>query len=422
LKKIIALFAVLLSVFTFSSCSGKSIEEMLVAPSLTEEQSAILGVLESSTTEKTVLKYPESGNERYPIQFYDLNGDGEKEAVVLYSIPALGVLAHIAVMQKSDDDSWVITSDVEGVGANIYSLRTINLTTQSNKYLLVQWSSVSGTDKLFTVYNFSGGLLKTGFEEDCCNIIVTDVDADGEIEFCYITNGTESTPFKLKIVDDIDKRLAVTAECDLNSEMLSCVNLISGFFLSGSRAIFVDENIGNGNSTTEVFSFVDDSLIPSDGETEYDFLQLACRKSTDPDCTELRENGATLIPSATSPDGNVMFPDRWVYWYSINDGSVVNVANSYYDEDYGMVLTVPHEWLYYSDVVVDYAERKISVCRFDSGEELVSVKILTVNETADSELLSEYELATWSGPYRYYIKYNCSSEDRYYISSYFKII
>ena len=93
-------FIILISLL-FTSCSfGASVEELLVAPSLSDNQKAVLSALEKEHPNRITFVYPLSGSNRSAIQKYDLDSDGLDEIIAFYKDNSEGLNAHISILER----------------------------------------------------------------------------------------------------------------------------------------------------------------------------------------------------------------------------------------------------------------------------------------------------------------------------------
>ncbi|MEG0913110.1 MAG: hypothetical protein RSD35_08055 [Oscillospiraceae bacterium] len=400
-----------------------TIEEMLTAPALTADQSEVLKTLNDYTDEKTVLKYPASGDRRAPIQFVDIDSDGMSEAVLFFSVPTEDVYAMLAVMKKTDG-KWQIVSVLKGPGTDVESISVIRLQDSIGRFLLVEWSNTNSRDNQLAAYHFDDNKITQGFEDACSDILVYDLDGDSFKEFCYITAGNAYEPFKLKYVDNTSGALALTGECVLNSEMLSGINIAAGVLSDGRQAVFVDENIGGDMQTTEVFTIVDGAFEPvvlSDG---YRLNDIAERSINALSCRAIFGGYRIYIPSEQQPFADIKQPHKWTYWYSIKDREIVYAGTTYIDSAYQIAISIPDSWLSTVSITNNISGEPRMIEMYDSATDSIKLrlKILEIGDESDLYINNGFVLITQSGSYRYYVQANCPPEELNFIKNNFAIM
>ncbi len=423
MKRAIALFAALVCAASLAGCAGDfTIEDMLAAPALTADQSSVLAAIDGYSQEKTVLKYPASGDRRAPIQFVDLDGDIVNEAVVFFSVPSEDVYAKLAVMKKVEGD-WRIMSVMNGSCTDVETISIIRLGDNAGRFLLVEWSSTNSSEHQITAYHFSKGELYLGFEEACSDILVYDIDGDGVREFVYITPGTAFEPFLLKYVDSSGPAvLAQASEYELSGDMISSISLSAGTLLDGRQAVFVDENIGE-RQKTEVFTLEGGGLVPVGLDEGYDIGEISTRAADSLSSTPVFGGSRVYIPSEQPPTEEILQPERWTYWYSIREGEIVYAGATYIVADYGIALAVPDDWLTHVTVRSSVLEKRVvELYDNDAGEMRLRLKILEIGEDAERYIDEGYALMTQSGAYRYYIRLYGEQSDLAFIKSNFSVL
>lgn len=415
----IGMLLVLFGVLLLSSCR-MVVEDYLVAPSLTADQSAIIKCVEASSDERTVLKYPAGGDWRTPIQLIDLDNDGATEAVVFYTAPSEGLNARLAVLEKSAGE-WQITSVLDGAGTDVISVRTIELRTGDARYLLVEWSSINTAEQRLAVYNYIDGELNIGLDEASSAMIVADLDDDGLLEFCYITAAVPDEFFRLKFVDNTGDGFAPASEVVLNPEMVSGLNLLAERTTEGRQLVYVDEYLDSGLNCTELFLIEGGRIAAANADEDYSIPLLSLREA-DTLISRSFGDGRVLIPSDVVPRETIADAALWKYWYEVSGTGIAHAMTSYVNASFNLVVGIPDEWL--EHVLVAESEedaRRFLFSDVESEEVLFEIKVLTVNDDAKTYEDEGFEMISsrTSGAYRYYIRANCSAADRQYIVSRF---
>lgn len=416
-----AAFAVLCAVLLLSSCGDRrSVEDMLVAPALTADQNAVLAVMERYSEERVVLKYPTSGDRRYPIQFIDLDSDGSVEAVVFFAIPSEGQYARMAVLGR-DGDQWEITEVVDGKGTDIRTVRVMYFDVSADRVLMVEWFTANRRGEEVSVYRYADGAIVSNFEDSSTALRVYDFDADGYDEFCYVSAGPGDS-FVLKYVDTSEGAFAVVSTIALNADMTACIAVTAGRTADGLNAIYVDESIGDEYQVTEAFVLSYGNLAAVE-LGDYDITELSRRPVTALSCRKFFGSSTIHIPSAEVPFEGILQGSAYTYWYIIRGATLHYVNATYIDEEYGMALCLPDSWL---DAAVpsrqETEQRLIAVYDTELEYNLLYIKILTAGESAAPYTALGYELLAQSGSFRYYVKGNCSEEDLQFIKDKFMTI
>ena len=418
--------AMLCAVLLLSSCSGfSSVDELLTAPALREDQAAVKAALEEYTGERLVLKYPISGNIRMPIQFVDLDGDGIEEATAFFSTADVAV-AQLAVLQKDASGSWSVVTSINGLDVDVETVNFIRIENSASRLVLVQWSSTNTRERILAPYRFVGSELVADLEETSSNLFVYDLDNDSYDEFLYITS--RGGLFFLKYIDPSNGAAYVEpVEVLLDSRMNGCLGLVAGQLADGTRAVFIDESIGldsdSGEVTyqiTEVFTYSGSIFLPA--VLDYDIAELSRRPDTEISCRRLFDNDSVYIPSVYPPFDDVA-SDQWIYWYTIKEGSVEYHMATYVDETYQFAMGIPDEWLPGVALYHEEGSRLWSIYGLGVDDvPVVSLRVLSVGDDANVYYEEGYTLLTQSGSYRFLIMGTVDDEGFEYVKDNFIVL
>lgn len=417
MKQRAVLALLLCALVLLSSCGDRrSVEDMLVAPALTPDQSAVINVINDYSDEHVVLKYPTSGDRRYPIQFIDLDSDGYVEAVVFFAIPSEGQYACMAVLAKADGE-WQIMAVTDGKGTDVRTVRVMYFNASPERVLMVEWFTANRRGEEVAAYRYTHGELVSNFEDASTALRVYDFDGDGYDEFCYVsTNALDH--FALKYVDAGTEGFSVVSTILLSGDMLACIDVTAGRTADGTNAIFVDENINDEYQATQVFTLVEGKLAALELE-DYDIMEVSRRPLTALGCQKFFDSDTIHIPSAEVPFEGILYDD-YTYWYTIEGAQLHYVHATYIDVELGLALCLPDSWLTRVEPARDESEqRRVVVYDTDLEYNVVYIKVLTVGESAAPYTTGGYELAAQSGSFRYYIRVDGTEEDAMFIQEMF---
>lgn len=416
------LFAFIICVFLcifLTGCSNtESIDTLLSAPSLTKEQSSVLQALGKAHSEKTTFVYPTSGSNRSAIRQLDIDSDGEDEAVAFFRDSEAGINARVAILEPDDSGNYYISSELEGPGEGIASFSLLR-GSGSKPVLLIEWTSPSLPFNSFAAYQYSAETLELGMEENCTDLILFDFDGDGNMEFCYTSRISQEDGYTLKAVkldDDFLRTIAVTRLSRATSGIKS---IIDGILLDGTHAVFVDEVTAAGLQT-EIFSFIDGELTEAAFGEGFVITELTQRPDSDY-LTSRRFDSGTCVPSSVPPTAEIVSPESFMYWYTVNQGDVVLSEVSYVSTNYGICLFLPPEWM--NECTVSEEENAYAMTVYDiENTDLVTLLVLGVSDDATQYTSEGFTLVGSSAFNRFYCRFNCTEEASEYIKTNFTIL
>lgn len=408
-----------ITLFFLSSCNI-SVEDLIIAPSLTADQNAILTIIQQENTERVMLKYPVSGDWRTPIQFFDLDSDGVDEALVFYSVSP-EVNARIAILAVVDDE-WVMSSEYQGDGPEVNS---VELLPGNDASILVEWGSVNPNNKQLVVYSYLDRELRIGFTEECSDILKGDFNNDGTLEFYYISRERTGERFLLKYAADTGGGYSIVSEIQLHAEMAALLALKIMRNSTGQQLVYVDESIERAAAATEVFTLGSSGLTHAVAEKDFDIFLLSIRQP-EMVCRVFSNISSNLmmIPSRASPRETIADETLWNYWYYVQGESLKYYFATFVNIPLNLNVVIPDSWL--ENTVVSESEQEMRLFVFAdvfTGEAVFEIKVLRVEE--DQQKYEDLGFKPIQRPggdaYRYLYRAgeSCSVWDERYITEHF---
>lgn len=147
MKHIRAILLLLAICVLLGGCSFKlaaSADELIDPISLTGTNADILNALNDYCEGDYILKTPLSGDYTTSFIFYDLDLDNEDEALVFYQQSTDPERTDMAVIDKKGE-SWSVICNVEGDGADVYSVEFCELNGDPYAEPVVLWDTVANS-------------------------------------------------------------------------------------------------------------------------------------------------------------------------------------------------------------------------------------------------------------------------------------
>ncbi|MBR1724017.1 MAG: hypothetical protein IJ723_03240, partial [Ruminococcus sp.] len=186
-KKITAAAAAL--AFSFmTGCTGVnlSVDSLLAAPKLTEEQSLIHEALISAVGRNITLKYPRSGLNRSAYVIEDIDGEPTEEALVFYEYTGSeneGV--RVNLLDRRDDGSWYSVKELAGVGTEVDKVMITSMGSENRRYILVGYQGLTGENAL-EIYAYSADGFQRIGSDSYSLLEAADINSDGSDEMVTI--------------------------------------------------------------------------------------------------------------------------------------------------------------------------------------------------------------------------------------------
>lgn len=256
---------VLLAVLLIFATQLKSPAEIMTPPGLYGQNADIQQAFEASVSAKgasVTLKYPSEGQYRSSFVMYDLDSDGEEEALVFYNLKSDEATVHVNILDKRNDE-WQSVYDEVGYGSEIVSVDFDDFNKDGSLEVVFCWSLYDATSsKTMTVHSvdttkksLSG--LHTIVNQSYSYMSIADIDSDGRDEI-FVTwldnteqNSQKSYATLLKMTDEgIMTQLGNSVILDGSVSSYASLKLKT---LDDGRAIaYLDAYKGESSMITEV--------------------------------------------------------------------------------------------------------------------------------------------------------------------------
>lgn len=338
-------------------CSmGVSVEELFALPQLPEEYAGLSLALEELLENGYEYVTPESGENIEPIQMVDLDGDGEKSAVVFLRRSGDENPLKILVLDP-DGDSYQRICTIESRGAGVDCVVYRDMTGDGAKELIVGWRG-AGEERTATVYRV---------DRDCIPLVNCTYS-----RFVILSYDEGDTPCLISLHSNEYKSLAADVyqwHSGVMSRMLRLIlsgtiddvrrgSLVCGNTADGQPALFITGVSESNVTTTQLLTQYADivwsntapvgqrlhtvTVYPVNAlhRTSYEYCGLAPQ--------DIDGDGAIEVPWAVYGQESAAryYPDGVLVSWSrcTQSGASETAAITYHYTSAGWYLTLPREW------------------------------------------------------------------------------
>ncbi len=384
------IYCVLLSALLLSSCGlTGSVEQLLVPPTVSEEQSEVYDALADDTGSGITLVYPRTGEHRGAFIFADTDGDGTDEAFAFYrnsSSPNVRVN-----LLKKNDRGWHSVYDHSGPGTGVEEVFFTDYG-GDNTYMCIGFSSPAQHDKVFTVYSVENDMMTALFSEVYNMLINVDINLDGGEDTVLINSATEDhSAYALLIADKKDgSGVRSVSGTVMRSNGVEQINAVAGGISGGAAAIFVDSNVSGGISTEVLYcvegslrnpAVLDDSSIPA----------LTLRRSGL--SQDIDGDGVVEIPTLTPfPGYRDSDGQNMTIWNEFENYTLSKKYTSLYMPSQGYCFMLPVRWQGLVTVKTDASSGEKVFCKFNSSlseSRMELMRIISVDAASKNEYLEK---------------------------------
>ncbi len=329
---------------------------MMHPPALSGENAGIQKAFEKAVNDKNiVMKTPTTGDYRSSFILYDFDGDGEDEAIALYSYSTDETAVYLHFLDCRDGE-WLSIADIKGSGSEVYKIDFCDMNSDGRSEIVVCWSLYeSRGNKIMTVYepDSSSGtfVLRSILTENYSQSITCDIDTDGKAEIFNVIISSSSdinkTYGRLFKMDDSGS-IYLAGE----TEMTPAVSISLLKCETGSNPhIFVDSVISDSAVITDVIG-------DKDGRFEIPV--------------------SLPLPNSYSVSGDDTEPLSLTVWYGLDNGTLYEKSERLMLYSSSYMFSFDKKWVGTVCVKNDIQERTSTFYLYDStaqknGAELFSV-------------------------------------------------
>ena len=411
-----------------SACSSFqfNLTDLMQSPKLTEDQAEIYEALTNAAGVSDVqLKYPKSGEYRSAFVMFDLDADGEKEALVFYNMTTWGGNVRIMVLDHQQDE-WVSVYDAVGEGTDVTEVDFQILTDSGRHCVLIGWEQGSSENTNISVYDYTGSQLRVLFESEYSQMLIEDIDQDGTQEILLAMLKPSSGMGSVRLINDTEDGLQSVSRIVMDSTITKFLGIEIGLLAQDQIAVFVDAYASSTQVITEIMVYtVDGKLRPL--SSHYEGLDRLLVREVPVRCEDINDDGILEIPVSWGEYNEEEQEEDnrkniLQYLYLSNPEELKGLAETGLQEeavtftfspvwtgfvnlDYGFRFQFPEEWIGQVDVTKESDRSEwVFTLRTDAAEPpaLLRIRVYEQDEPRDVFDNLVYEQLEKRGVYEYY--------------------
>ena len=369
MKRIFWLLAAACFLLAASGCTPiqTNISDLLDAPRLTERQGQVLEALRDEVGQDIKLKYPKSGEYRSAFTFYDIDGDGSDEAIVLYAVQDSGrQVTRVAVLDDEAGGWQAVGSHIPGLGTDIDFIRFEQMKSSGPKSMIIGWVP-EGTEKSVAVYRYDEGGFRVEYSEDYSQIGIGDLNGNGLHELLLLcAPDTGAIPYVILAGEDENRLLDTLDEVLLDDRILSFLEPVCGVASAdGLRGVVVDCMVSGRSMATCIIQVKGNSLAVPTADND-NALFYRTYRTTGVRSEDVNGDGIIEIPLVGYPYGQDEVEESARVFYTdymqLEAVGLREVQRAYVNVEQGYRMTFPDSWL---------GEPEVSIRRLQENGEVI---------------------------------------------------
>ena len=339
----------------FFGCANGSFDtkSLMHPPKATGEKAEVQKLLYKEAGQNITLKYPKSGEYRFPVIITHLLNDDREQALAFYSDnddKKSGT--NIMIMEKMAD-SWRVLTVLKNQGNDVDKICFGDINKDNKKEIIVGWTSFKNTGNIINAYSYDGcDMHAINLTDRYNDFIVADLDDEVGDEILLLTLNSADSPAQARLIKFNDQNQAIDTigSVAMNADAISCQSIKLGKVDESTSGVFVDETL-NGNKTSTEFIYWDcqekqlkNPLYHRDGRSTSPFIKYGNALSMDIDNDGIIEIPTQYNISGYTPDiESPLCASTWVK-YSPSDNSLKEILNTIINTKDKYVFTFPKEW------------------------------------------------------------------------------
>lgn len=406
---------IVLSCLMLTGCEAFtfSVDELLSAPSISDDQAALKQALYDNVGHSVTLAYPQSGEYRSAFVIADLDGDDNDEALVFYTSSSAtasgtGENVRVAVFDKDESGDWHAMYEVAGGGSSVDTVIVTDYGDVTD--IVIGYGTSVHDESTVSIYRYENWILRSTYDGWYTTMISADIDLCGTDEIVLFKKS--GTVVSVGVIKSSDGLSYVTSERTLTSSVSAISNYTSGLLYGETGALFIDVTDEDGYLLTEV--------VYLEGDT------LTCLSSVDSELLWVTERTGGYLSMDYDNDGIVEIPtlglfsgysagsgaEYMVNWlsYSQDENAFTTESSAYYSLSDSYIFKLPSRWTNFVSVIRDSDTGEITFVEYDRTADSLSdmTKLLSIisvsSRNAQTYLDDGYTLVTESGSISYLYK------------------
>ncbi len=420
-------FLLILSSFFYvllAGCSDISLEsllqpgidDLLHPPKLTPEQKEIASALEAAVgmgrAEK--LKYPHRGDYLSAFVMYDLDSDGQEEAMVFYDDPNNTEYQTQICILDNDGDGWKALQTYPGSGTAVDQIQFVDISGQGGCDILIGWEQVNQELKTVNLYNFKNGQMKSLFSNTYSELLVTRLTGGKHSDLLLLESSALAKPVDAKLATLLPEEDVVDIigeEYRLTNAFTSYLEVKYGLLSDRSPAVFIDGRLSGGQYCTDVLYFDrEQQKLTSRLLYDVDDYSEKTIRTLEIVCQDIDGDGIMDMPMPEPLPGyeEEMENSMYLINYSCLDhNGISRLTPTVVNREAGYMIKFPDSW---RDKVTVTQEDKTNEWRFwvyngslgQLREELLRIKVYSSKDYHDKFDADTYRIIRTKGNFEYY--------------------
>ena len=315
------LLSCLVTVFLFTGCAMRTVEEMYALPKRSEEFNEMQSAIDTAMYGMTYAS-PQSGENQQTVQMADLNGDGVDEILVFAKGATEKPLQVLIFMY--DENGRVRTMDTIGSnGLAFEQVEYVEFDDQPGCELVVGIRIGDQVQRSVAVYTFQNDDAELMLLNGYSKFLTCDLDENGRSELMVLRPGEQETEHGMAVLYHFSNgQIERSVEMALSQDPGNIRRILQGRLQNNKPAVFVAGSVEQNAIVTDILTLHNDVLtnIANSGDVNTSVHTL---RNYYVYAEDVDEDGVVEIPAVIimKPVSNRYNEEEkyFLRWYSFDD-------------------------------------------------------------------------------------------------------
>ena len=426
-----SLSILLSALLVLPGCSSFStdINDLLRPPQLTAEQSEIHNALDSVIgSGRTIqLKYPKRGDYLSAFVMYDLDDDGQDEALVFYEDANTEYGTRINILDNGES-GWHSVLDYPGNGSTVDQIRFVEVSGREGCDILIGWEYSNQELRTVDLYHYRDHTLESLFSNTYSELVVADLDGKGYDDIIMLEANASARPVDAKMATLLEDGTVGTVgvEYRMTNSFIAYEQVVSGMTADGLTAVYADGWLDSETLCTDVLYYNEDlggltSLLLYDMD---DYTERTVR-NLEITTRDIDYDGIPEIPMPEPLPGYETFSAEdamfLVNYSAVDSEGILRYTAAAINLDAGYMVKFPVKWRDKVTITKQDKSNEWFFWVFDGSlsqmrDELLRIKFYSTRDYHDQFDTETYQIIGTKGNFEYFAYIPENSGDDYGIT------
>lgn len=328
-----------------SGCStGGSPEEHMKPPRLSEDKEQVKQILKEYLPKNSKHIIPPTEGRPSSIKLVDLDGDGNEEAVVFYTLGVGDDPLRVLVLKKGGK-GWISKGELKITGNDLDKVIFKDVVGDGGLDIIIGSKTNFFSEKNLSIYSFKNDNLYEIFENKYNDMVVDEFSGEKISEIVLLKTDEDNDSTLVELYKN-EQQGMVLLDKEIIESLTISNSIKSGKVSNDRKGFIVNTNKDNNVANIYMFSIENNKIknLLKSGSVQKDKVpNVDIPLPRDIDDDGILEFAIQNIENSSyTDDTNISWTTEWYVW----DGkdSIVLKKVNYYDEKLNFSLDIPIEW------------------------------------------------------------------------------